>query len=361
MPDTIAPSTEPSGADLPQINGPQAWFGPEQASRAEEWTYHLSAANVAEIEAALAQVCETGILDISRANFPVPGLAPKLQAIKQEILHGRGFFVIRGLPIERYDVADAARIFWGLGAQWGEAVSQNGKGHVLGHVKDLGLDYSKPETRGYQTSARLPYHTDSSDIVGLLCLKKSKAGGLSSIVSTTTVYNEVVKQRPDLAAVLTNPVYRTRWGEVPEGRKPYYGTAPFSLVNGRVICTYVRSATRKAQLMDVVPRITPEQEEAMDLFDALANDPALHLDMTFKPGDMQYVCNHSIAHSRTAYEDFPELDKRRHLLRLWLACEDGPELPAAFTGEHQGMTSGGRPDGIKVPGVPLVAPLRAED
>ena len=357
MPDTI----QTLDVDLPLIGGPQAWHGVDQAKLASEWTYTLTTADIAEIEAALAAVQTIEILEISQSNFSVPGLAGKLQTIKQEILSGRGFFVIRGLPIERYSVADAARIFWGLGAQWGEAVSQNGKGHVLGHVKDLGLDYADPQARGYQTSARLPYHTDSSDIVGLLCLKKSKAGGLSSIASTTSIYNEMVKRRPDLAAVLTNPVYRTRWGEVPEGRKPYYGTAPFSLVNGRIICTYVRSATRKAQLMDVVPRITSEQEEAMDLFDALANDPSMHLDMIFEPGDMQYVCNHSIAHSRTAYEDYAELDERRHLLRLWLACEDGPELPAAFTGEHQGQTKGGRPDGIKVPGVKLVAPLRAED
>lgn len=357
MPDTIMQTD----ADLPLIEGPQSWYGSDQSKLADEWTCTLTQADVAEIEAALSSVRETPILEISADNFQVPGLAGRLASIKREVLHGRGFFMVRGLPIERYDMADAARIFWGLGAQWGEAVSQNGKGHVLGHVKNLGLDYDKPETRGYQTNARLPYHTDSSDIVGLLCLKKSRSGGASSLVSTTTVYNEMVKRRPDLAAVLMKPVYRTRWGEVPEGRKPYYGTAPFNLVNGRVICTYVRSATRKAQLMDVVPRLTPEQEEAMDLFDALANDPALHLDMQFEPGDMQWVCNHSIAHSRTAYDDFEEPEKRRHLLRLWLACDDGPDLPAAFTGEHQGQTKGGRPDGIKVPGVELVAPLRAED
>lgn len=348
-------------ANLPLTDGPQAWYGPDQARLSSEWTYTLSADDIAEIEAALDQVRATEILDINQANFPLPGLSRQLARIKQEILQGRGFFMVRGLPIDRYSIADAARIFWGLGAQWGEAVSQNGKGHVLGHVKDLGLDYNDPEARGYQTNDRLPYHTDSSDIVGLLCLRKSKSGGASSLVSTTTVYNEMVKRRPDLVAVLMQPVYRTRWGEVPEGRKPYYGTAPFSLVNGRMICTYVRSATRKAQLMDVVPRITPEQEEAMNLFDTLANDPTLHLDITFELGDMQFVCNHSIAHSRTAYEDFPEEDKRRHLLRLWLACDDGPDLPAAFTGEHQGQTKSGRPDGIKVPGVALAAPLRAED
>jgi hypothetical protein len=355
MPDTILPV-----ADLQPVSGPQAWYGPEVAGLSD-WAYEFSAAEIAEIEAALGRVRSKEILDIAVEDFPLPTLAPRLAAIKREILHGRGFFLLRGLPIARFSIADAARIFWGLGTHWGEAVSQNGKGHVLGHVKDLGLDYADPQARGYQTSARLPYHTDSSDLVGLLCLKESRSGGLSSLVSTTTVYNEMVRRRPDLAAVLTQPLYRTRWGEVPEGRKPYYGTSPFTVVDGRVICTYVRSAVRKAQLMDVVPRLTDIQAEAMDLFDELANDPALHLDMTFEPGDIQLVCNHSIAHSRTAYEDFAEPEKRRHLLRLWLACADGPALPEAYTGEHQGQTASGRPDGIKVPGVPLVAPLRAED
>lgn len=355
MPDT---SSSPA-SDLPLIGGPQAWTGVEQAKR-DDWSCTFSAADIAEIEAALATVRDTDILAIDKASFPLPTLSPRLMDIKREVLDGRGFFLLRGLPIERYSIAEAARIFWGLGAHWGEAVSQNGKGHVLGHVKDLGLNYADPLARGYQTSARLPYHTDSSDIVGLLCLKASRAGGLSSIVSTTTVYNEMVRRRPDLVAVLMRPLYRTRWGEVPEGRKPYYGTAPFNLTDGRVICSYVRSAVRKAQLMDVVPRLTAVQVEAMDLFDALAADPALHLDMKLAPGDMQFVCNHAIAHSRTAYEDFPEPEKRRHLLRLWLACDDGPELPADFTGEHQGITAGGRPDGIKVPGVPLNAPLEAD-
>ncbi len=356
MPDSHIPSPQ----SLEPVSGPQAWYGPD-VSRRSDWAYTLSPAEIAEIDSALAAVKSREILKIGPQDFPLPTLAPRLDAIRQEALHGRGFFLLRGLPIERYDIAEAARIFWGLGSHWGEAVSQNGKGHVLGHVKDLGLDYNDPLARGYQTSARLPYHTDSSDLVCLLCLKKSRSGGMSSLVSTTTVFNELLRRRPDLAAVLTRPLYRTRWGEVPEGRKPYYGTAPFTVVNGRVICTYVRSAVRKAQLMEVVPRVTDEQVEAMDLFDELANDPALHLDMTFEPGDIQVVNNHSIAHSRTAYVDFEEPEKRRHLLRLWLACADGPALPEAFTGEHQGMTSSGRPDGIRVPGVPLVAPLRAED
>ena len=353
MPDTI------TSTDLSRIIGPQAWTGRQQAERGD-WSYTFTENDIAEIDAALAQVRDIDILEIDRAVFPLPGLSARLRTVKREILDGRGFYLFRGLPLNYYSIAEAARIFWGIGAHWGEAVSQNGKGHVLGHVKDLGLDYADPMARGYQTNARLPFHTDSSDIVGLLCLNTSKRGGYSSIVSTTTIYNEMVARRPDLAAVLMRPLHRTRWGEVPEGRKPYYGTAPFNLTNGRLICTYVRSAVRKAQLLDAVPRLTSEQVEAMDLFDELANDPILHLDMELLPGGMQFVCNHAIAHSRTAYADNPEPEIRRHLLRLWLACPDGPKLPPAYTGEHQGKTASGRPDGIKVPGVPLIAPLEAD-
>mgnify|MGYP000055756755 CR=1 FL=1 len=224
MPDTLVSNT----TDLPLMTGPQAWYGRDVAGL-KDWAITLTGDDVAEIEAALAGARATPILEITAANFPLPGLSARLEAIKHEVLNGRGFFVVRGLPIERYSVEEAARIFWGIGAQWGEAVSQNGKGHVLGHVKDLGLDYADPQARGYQTSARLPYHTDSSDIVGLLCLRKSKAGGLSSIVSTTAVLIEMVKRRPDLPAAVTQPVYRTRWGAVGEGGRPHYVTAPFSL------------------------------------------------------------------------------------------------------------------------------------
>jgi hypothetical protein len=242
----------------------------------------------------------------------------------------------------------------------GEPVSQNGKGHVLGHVTNLGLDYADPEVRGYQTSARLNYHADSSDVVSLLCLRSSRSGGLSSIVSSTTIWNELVRRRPDHARVLTAPLYYTRWGEVPAGRRPWAEIAAFTPWQGRMIATYVRSAIEKSQLMSEVPRLSSFQLEAMDHLDALAADPVLHLDMEFSPGDVQVLCNHSILHSRTAYEDWPEPHRRRHLLRLWLACEDGPALPPFMTGEFQRATANGRPDGIRVPGVPLVAPLEAQ-
>jgi hypothetical protein len=277
------------------------------------------------------------------------------------VLQETGFILVRGVPVERWSVRQCAIAYFGLGAMLGEPVSQNAKGHILGHVKNIGADYAQATSRGYQTAARLPYHTDSSDIVALLCLKPSRSGGLSSIASSATIYNEMLKRRPDLVAELTRPVYRDRRGEVPAGAEEWYAVPVFNLMpGGGLVTTYVRSAMRKAQRFPAVPRITPELEAACDLFDQLAESPDIHLDMEFHPGDIQFLNNHWIMHSRTAYEDFAEPERRRHLLRLWLACDDGPPLPEVFLNAWQGTTGRGRPAGIRVPGIALNAPLDAE-
>lgn len=345
---------------LAALNNPQAWYGPEMAAR-NDWVHPFSGTELAEIDRAMRQAERSGkdIIDIRREDFPLTSLLPLLAKLRHELLHGRGFALLRGIPVQHYSLRESAIAYWGLGLYLGEAVSQNGKGHVLGHVTNLGLNYADPEVRGYQTSARLNYHCDSSDLVGLLCLRPSKSGGLSTIVSSTTLWNELVKNRPDHARTLMQPLFYTRWGEIPAGRKPYSEVPLFTLWQGRMIGVYVRSAINKAQDMPGVPRLSNQQIAAMDYLDSLAADPRLHLDMSFEAGDIQLLCNHSILHSRTAYEDWPEIERRRHLLRLWLACEDGPALPGYMTGNMQGSTPNGRPDGIRVPGVPLVAPLQA--
>lgn len=337
----------------------QAWYGPD-VERSHDWVHVLTPEQIAELDAAVLAPEKQGrdILTLGKEEFHLPSLTPVLQEMAQSVLHGRGFYLIRGLPVERYTKKQSALAFWALGVHTGDPVSQNGKGHVLGHVTNLGLNYSDPEVRGYQTSARLPYHTDSSDMVGLLCLRKARSGGLSSIVSSTTIWNELVQSRPDLAQVLLDGFHRTRWGEIPAGQKPYASSPIFAALNGRMFSSYVRSAIHKAQAMEVVPRLTPLQIEAMDHLDAFAADPRIHLDMDLAPGDMQFVSNYSVYHSRTSYEDDPDPERRRHMLRLWLACDDGPEIPESLLGRN-GVTEKGRPNGILVPGVPLVAPLEA--
>lgn len=329
--------------------------------REQDWSHEWTSKEIAEITAAVDTVQSKGldILHIRATDFPLPTAASRLADIRNYLLEGPGFYFLRGLPIADWSLERAAIAFWGLGAHLGQACSQNGKGHVLGHVKNLGLDYGDPMARGYQTNARLPYHTDSSDIAALLCWRAAKSGGLSSIVSSTTLYNEVLARRPDLLPVLMQPFHRTRWGEVPEGKLPWAEIPVFMPKDGRIIAHYVRSAIRKGQLIGGVPPLTDAQTEALDFVDSLAQDPDIHLDMTFRPGDIQFVCNHYTMHSRTAFEDWEASEDRRHLLRLWLACDGGPALPHWMTESYEGKTRNGRPNGIVVPGVALNAPLEA--
>jgi hypothetical protein len=356
---TTAQASAKSATPLPIYDNAQSWYGPDQ-SRRTDWIHRFSEPELREIDAAVTATDKTGkdLLEFTAADFPLPIVRPLLKKAKDEILRGRGFYLFRGLPVGRYTHRQSALAYWGMGLHMGEPVSQNAKGHLLGHVTNLGLTYTDPEVRGYQTNARLPYHTDASDIVGLLCLQPSRTGGLSSIVSSTSIWNELVRARPDLASVLLGSFHRTRWGEIPAGQHPWSSSPIFAPCENYVVASYVRSAIRKGQALPGVPQLTDVQNEALDYIDALAAKPELHLDMELQQGDIQMVSNHCIFHSRTAYEDFPEPERRRHLMRLWLACDDGPDIPGAM-GERYAITSKGRPGGILVPGVKVNAPIEA--
>ena len=351
-----------SQAEFQPVEGARVWRGPQIAARSDEWTYRFDEAEIAELDAAIAGVesNELDILQIRRESFALPQLGNTLRKIQDDLQHGVGFAVIRGIPVERYSIRQSAIAYFGIGSHLGEAVSQNARGHALGHVCNLGVDPDLPTGRGYQSSRKLKFHTDPVDTVGLLCLQKAKSGGSSSIVSAGTVFNTMLAQRPDLVAVLTQTLYRDRRGEIPEGCKPWYRLPVFNFRDGRLLTNYVRSTIDKAQRFDEVPRLTEQQLEAFALIERTAADPNLYLNMTFEPGDIQLLNNHYIMHSRTSYEDFPQAERRRHLLRLWLACDQGPPLPAAYF-EFMGKTHSGRPNGYQMSGVSLTAPLTPED
>lgn len=344
----------------PEQTGAAAWYGPEIAKR-DDWMMPLSAAEVAEVEAATRALVarDADIAVLKPQDFPLPTLGARLRSrVDDEVLNGRGFLLLRGLPVERWSIRESATAFFGLGAHLGSARSQNGKGHVLGHVQDLGLDVNDPNVRIYQTHERQTYHTDSCDIVGLLCLKTAKSGGLSALVSSTTIFNEMRRRRPDLLKLLFQPIATDRRGEVPEGQKPFFEIPVFNWHQGYLTAIYQRQYIDSAQRFPEAPRLTPELIEALDLFDSLANDPALNTFMEFKPGDVQLVHNHTMLHDRTGFEDWPEPERRRHLLRLWLAAKGARPLPEIFAQRYGQVTIGDR-GGIIVRGTRLQAPLQA--
>jgi hypothetical protein len=344
----------------PEQTSAAAWYGPEVAKRSD-WLLPFSPAEIAEVEAAARALAarQADIAAITAKDFPLPTLAAKLRArVDNEVLNGRGFILLRGLPVERWTMRESATAYFGLGAHLGSARSQNGKGHVLGHVQDLGLASNDPNVRIYQTHERQTFHTDSCDIVGLLCLKTARTGGLSALVSSTTIFNEMRRQRPDLLKLLFQPVATDRRGEVPEGQKPYFQIPTFSWHKGFLTAIYQRQYIDSAQRFPDAPRLSPAHVEALDMFDALTNDPRLHMFMEFKPGDVQLVHNHTILHDRTSFVDWPEPERRRHLLRLWLAAAHARPLPEVFAQRYGSVTVGDR-GGIVVRGTKLQAPLEA--
>jgi hypothetical protein len=347
----------PSGA----ISGPAVWYGRDLQNRTD-WVRHFSGAELAEIDAAVRAFKASGVPmeEISPASFPLPALGPALKAVLAEMLEGRGFAMLRGFPVERYSRDEQAIAYLGVGAWFGSARSQNAKGHLLGHVKDLGLNIADPKVRYYQTNRKLEYHTDSVDIVGLLCLKTAKSGGESFIASSMTLYNEVLARRPDLVPALFEPYPTDRRGEVPEGMQPWFDMPIFHWHANRLTCIYVRQYIESAQkLFPQAKRLSKAQFEAMDLLDSLVNDPQIHLSMAFLPGDMQFLHNHQILHSRNDFENWPEPERHRHLLRLWLAPAVARPLPEIFAPRYGSVTPGER-GGIVVRGTKLKVPLEAE-
>jgi len=323
----------------PEVQDRSAWYGHELA-KCDDWIEHLSADEIAEIE----------------QDGSLPTLAPRLQQILDEVLNGRGFVLIRALPVERWTRRQAAMAFLAIGAHLGRLRMQNADGHLLGHVRDLGRSSDDPNTRIYQTRERQTHHTDSCDVVGLMCLRTAKSGGLSSLVSSTTIFNEMRRRRPDLLNVLMEPIETDRRGEVPEGGKPYFNIPVFNYHEGLVSAIYQRQYIESARRFHGVPPLTPIQIEALDLLDELANDAKLNLMMELQPGDIQLVHNHTILHDRTAFEDYPEPDRKRHLLRLWLAPSTARPLPDVFA-ERFGSTVPGDRGGVVVPGATPTIPF----
>ena len=180
----------------PLVTGPSAWIGAELAKRPEEWIYTLSADEIGEIQTNVAHLRGRDIASVTQAEFPLPTLGPVLDRLRDEILNGRGFVLLRGLPVSDKPIADSAMAYWGIGTWFGSARSQNAKGHVLGHVRDMGLATTDPNVRIYQTTERQNFHTDSCDIVGLVCLKTARSGGLSSLTSSMSVYNAMCERTP---------------------------------------------------------------------------------------------------------------------------------------------------------------------
>lgn len=347
----IPPPTEP-------IEGPFVWNGADMA-QTDEWKYPLADQHVAELEAAAVHAEATGkpIEDLTRDDFPLGTYRAELAQIADDLENGRGFVLIRGLPVQSYTLKRSATIYWGIGQHLGIPVSQNGNAAMLTHVRNEGgkegqFAGSLNMKRGYNSNQQLDYHSDSSDVVGLLCLHPAKVGGISTISSSAAIHNELMRTRPDLLELLYQVYPHDNYGEQEDTEAPYHYTAACSYHKGKLS---IRWNLHLDKLADKYPEIGEPPagiEDAKEIFATLADK--YHLDMGFQPGDIQFLNNYAVLHSRTEFEDDEDPAKRRDLLRLWLTLHNGRELATNF-GRRAGRRDrwGGR-GGIRHERAPIV-------
>lgn len=310
------------------ITGPAAWRGCELAGD-DRWLHHLTDADVAEIDAALATLAASGrrFPDFGPEHFPLPGLAPRLAQVAEELENGRGFLVLRGLPVQRLPDDEIDALTYGIGLHMGTPVRQNPRGDLLGVVMNVG-DVSKKTTRVYETNLYLPYHSDPSDVVGLLCVRKALKGGVSSLVSVAALYNDILARHPHLLGLYYRLWYFSHLCEPQPSLSPI-----FSFHEGKLSCRYLRQYTELGHEIRGLP-LSRVEIEALDVFDATMQDPALRLDMMLEPGDLQFANNYAVLHSRTEFEDAADPALHRRMLRLWLKMPNARPLAPEFPGRN---------------------------
>ncbi len=324
-----------------------AWRGHEMQADSTLWLEQLSSTEVQELCDSAKRFMDSGreIADMRVSDMPLPSMSARLRALQRALLSDLGVRVLRGFDLSKVNSEEAAAAFYSVGLHLGFARSQNAAGHLLGHVRDTGANATDNTKRIYQTAERQTFHTDSADVVGLLCLREAMSGGDSLLVSTVTLYNEMMRRRPDLAKLLFDPIATDRRGEVPAGEKPFFEIPVFNWFAGQLTGVYQRQYIDSAQRFDGAMHLTENHIQALNLFDELANDPELHFSMRLQSGDMQFVYNHALLHDRTSFEDHPDIENRRHLYRLWLAMPNDRELPPYFA-QRFGQTTIGDRGGI---------------
>jgi hypothetical protein len=296
------------------VTGPSAWRAEDVRADAS-WIYELGAADIAEIERAMASVKDAGLetLQVRSRHFPLPTLASRMSAVWEQLENGRGMAILRGIPIERYDPVDLELLYWGVSSHIGIGIPQNTKGDYIGRVEDIGVKWGEVRNgeimRGYVTNATLPFHSDTGDVATLLCVRRSKAGGLTSVVSSTSIYNAILECEPEVLDTLFRGFYYSLRGESGEGvsKVSSYRIPVFSRVGGKLNGRYIRRTIETGAKMGG-PALTDDERHALDVMDKHSNSEALRFD-----------------------EDFEERERKRLMLRIWLQVPHGRELSR----EHQ--------------------------
>lgn len=327
---------------MKKVNGASVWtgndLGGKQAICFDLQARHLEALD-ADMRAARRRDLQTEV--IARRDFPLHTIAGELAALSTELQHGRGLLLLRGFPVDEYSLADLEVMYWGLGTHLGVAVSQSVMGDRLGHV----IDVSDTDThsRAYKSRQELSLHTDLSDVVSFLCVRKAKLGGLSWFASALAIHNEMLATRPDLLMVLYRGFHWHRYGEEAPGAAPVtpWRVPVFSSCEGQVSCRFVRDYIIEAAAHESVETLTDVEMEAIDYFEEIAHRAGMPIKFMLEPGEAVFINNFTSLHAREAFENHQQEEKKRLLLRLWMTVRGGRPVAPAIQ-----IYDGGRDGGV---------------
>ena len=320
-----------------EIADASAWTGESVQREDGSFVTELTPEEVSDVQRALRHFSATGkpLRQLEREDFPLPVLSTRLAELRREVTDGRGFAILRGLPVGAGVSEDEAKVVhWALARHMGRAVPQNSRGHLLGHV--IAKEGAGAKRRSYESTAAQVYHSDGSDVVGLLCVRQAKSGGGSTIASSVTIHNVLRREHPELLARLYRTYYHSRMGEEVPGQTPYHPCPVYTYVEGYLNCRPGTSYIKDAQRFDEVPRLTDTDLEALETWKSIPLRTGIALNYRLQPGDIQFLNNYTVVHGRSEYVDHDEPDRRRYLVRILARVEQ----PRAFTPELEARRGG---------------------
>ncbi|WP_087687493.1 MULTISPECIES: TauD/TfdA family dioxygenase [unclassified Pandoraea] len=354
-------------AESQSLQGASVWQGTEMVNH-DRWVKTFPAIVLEQIDAALKATENVDWREINRHNFPLPDATAFFDDVREELENGSGMVKIRGLDVTRYSTEQLRRMWYALGAHLGTPMFQNYRGEVMREIKDEGMGVGAKlygatvDSSGKQflssgartlSPGQLRFHTDRCDVVGLLCVRQASEGGVSKLASSATVYNEILKRRPDLHALLCQPIPRSRFGEEAGGEHVAYDLPIFGVRDGKLTSHFSLTYIENAQMLPGVRKLSEAEHEAIRMLMAVAEEQCF--EMRFAPGDIQLLNNHIVYHGRTAFKDDVQTGQDRMLMRLWLSMPNSRALPEDHAVLWGDVASGKPHGGIAQPAAALPA------
>ena len=326
------------------MNHESAWRGDELSER-PEWNIALTSEEIDELLSAAKSRTETSLESDDVPELPL--LATKLQQTQHALEHGSGVVRMLGFPANDVDVDVAKHAFWILCRHIGTPISQSAEGQRLFSVRDAGFANDDRRARGPNTRKKLSFHTDRCDVIGFLCYRQAKSGGENDVVSSMTLFNELLAQRPDLVETLMQSYLYQRHNVDAGNELPYVEQPIFSFREGHFAANLLRVLIERAYAMPETPEMTSLQREALDVLEQVAERTDLRVTFRQKVGDILFLNNFVTFHRRTEFVDYDEPELKRHLLRIWLSMPNSRPLDPRFAGNYGATEAGAIRGGMR--------------